>query len=131
MSLPYVNNLSGRDLTLPLFSSVWVFFFVIAGTIIIGILSGLYPAAYLSAFQPVTVLKGSIQTGRNKSLLRNILVVTQFASAIFLMIATIFAVKQLRYMQSRDPGFNRDQVVTIPLDETTFSKIRHTKNKIY
>ena len=90
--------------------------------IIIGILSGLYPAAYLSAFQPVTVLKGSIQTGRNKSLLRNILVVTQFASAIFLMIATIFAVKQLRYMQSRDPGFNRDQVVTIPLDETTFSK---------
>ena len=122
LSLPYVNNLSGRDLTLPLFSSVWVFFFVIAGTIIIGILSGLYPAAYLSAFQPVTVLKGSIQTGRNKSLLRNILVVTQFASAIFLMIATIFAVKQLRYMQSRDPGFNRDQVVTIPLDETTFSK---------
>jgi len=122
LCLPYLNNLSGRQLSLPLFSNIQVLLFVVAGTIVIGILSGLYPAAYLSAFKPVKVLKGSIQTGKNKSFLRNTLVVTQFASAIFLMIATIFAVRQLRYMQSRDPGFNRDQVVTIPLDQTTFEK---------
>jgi putative ABC transport system permease protein len=67
-------------------------------------------------------LKGSIQTGKNKSLLRNTLVVAQFSSAIFLMIATIFAVKQLNYMQDRDPGFNRDQVVTIPLDQISYRK---------
>jgi putative ABC transport system permease protein len=130
LSLPYVNNLSGRHLTLPLFTNVQVFLFVITGMIVIGILSGLYPATYLSAFQPVKVLKGSVQTGRNKSTLRNVLVVTQFASAIFLMIATIFAVKQLRYMQSRDPGFSREQVVTIPLDETTYEKFDIMKQEL-
>ena len=130
LSLPYVNNLSRRHLQLPLFGNVWVFLSVVVGTIVIGILSGLYPAVYLSAFQPVKVLKGSIQTGKNKSLLRNILVVAQFSSAIFLMIATIFAVKQLNYMQSRNPGFNRDQVVTIPLDEITYRKFDVLKQQL-
>jgi putative ABC transport system permease protein len=120
--LPYINNLSQRNLQFPLFSNWWLFLSVISSTVIIGILSGLYPAAYLSAFQAVKVLKGSVQTGRNKSQLRNILVVTQFSSAIFLMIATIFAVRQLHYMQSRDPGFSREQVVAVPLDEITFKK---------
>jgi len=120
--LPYINNLSQRNLQFPLFSNVGFLSSVIVATAIIGVLSGLYPAAYLSAFHPVKVLKGSIQTGRNKSLLRNTLVVAQFSSAIFLMIATIFAIKQLRFMQDRDPGFNREQVVTISLDETTYGK---------
>jgi putative ABC transport system permease protein len=122
LSLPYVNNLSQRNLQLPLLSNFWLFLSVICGTVVIGVLSGLYPAAYLSAFQPVKVLKGSIQTGRNKSLLRNVLVVAQFSSAIFLMIATIFAVRQLHYMQDQDPGYSREQVVTIPLDEITYKK---------
>jgi putative ABC transport system permease protein len=122
LSLPYVNNLSQRDLQFPLFSNMALFLSLFLGAVMIGILAGLYPAAYLSSFQPVKVLKGSIQTGKNKSTLRNILVVTQFASAIFLMIATVFAVKQLRFMQKKDPGYNREQVVTIPLDGITFRK---------
>ncbi|HEY6977459.1 MAG TPA: ABC transporter permease [Chitinophagaceae bacterium] len=128
--LPYVNNLSQRNMRFPLFSSAGLLVSVIAATVIIGILSGLYPAAYLSAFHPVKVLKGSIQTGKNKSLLRNTLVVAQFSSAIFLMIATIFAVKQLRFMQNRDPGFNREQVLTIPLDETTYEKFDVLKQEL-
>src|SRR5262249_20584097 len=74
----------------------------------------IYPSIYLSSFRPINVLKGSIQTGKNKSSLRNILVVTQFTSAVFLIIATFFAVRQLGYMQGKDPGFSRDQVVTVP-----------------
>ena len=120
--LPYVNNLSQRHLTLPFLTEPTVFLFIILGTVAVGVLSGIYPAIYLSSFQPVKVLKGSIQVGKNKGLLRNILVVAQFTSAIFLIIATIFAVRQLTYMQKRDPGFNRDQVVTIPFDETTYKK---------
>jgi putative ABC transport system permease protein len=120
--LPYVNELSQRSLSFPLFTNMWLFVSLIAGTVLIGVLSGLYPSAYLSSFQPVKVLKGSAQTGRNKSALRNVLVVTQFSSAIFLMIATFFAAKQLNYMQTRDPGFNREQVVTIPLDGVTYRK---------
>ena len=90
---------------------------LISGAIFLGILSGLYPAAYLSSFRPVKVLKGSIETGKNKGLLRNILVVSQFACAIFLIIATVFAMKQLNYMKNRPVGFDREQVVTIPLDQ--------------
>ena len=117
--LPYVNNLSQRNLKLPIFNNPLLLLYVFLGTVCVGILSGIYPAIYLSAFQPIKVLKGSIQTGKNKGTLRNVLVVAQFTSAIFLIITTIFALRQLNYMQGRDPGFTRDQVVTIPLDEIT------------
>jgi putative ABC transport system permease protein len=130
LSLPFVNTISQRDLNLPLFSNLLLLFLIMGGTMIVGILSGLYPAAYLSSFQPVKVLKGSPQTGKNKSLLRNILVVGQFTSAIFLMIATIFVLKQLSYMQHLDPGFNRDQVLTIPLDGITSRKFEVLKQDL-
>ncbi len=130
LSLPFVNSVSQRDLNLPLFSNLLLLFLIVGGTMIVGILSGLYPAAYLSSFQPVKVLKGSPQTGKNKSLLRNLLVVGQFTSAIFLMIATIFVLKQLRYMQHLDPGFNRDQVLTIPLDGITSRKFEVLKQDL-
>jgi len=128
--LPSVNSLSQRQLAFPFFTNARTFLSIVAGTIVIGILAGLYPAAYLSSFVPVKVLKGSIQTGRNKSLIRNILVVVQFSSAIFLMIATIFAVKQLNFMQAADPGFNREQVVTIPLDGITYRKFEMVKQQL-
>ena len=120
--LPFVNKLSDRELSFPLFSDPTLMAVVLLGTICVGLISGLYPAFYLSAFHPITVLKGSVHTGKNKSTIRNILVVGQFASAIFLMIATIFVIRQLRYMQSRNPGFDREQVVTIRLDGTTYKK---------
>ena len=129
-SLPYINRLSQREIRLPLWSQPVTVLAMVAGTILVGILSGLYPAAYLSSFQPVKVLKGSVQTGKNKSSLRNILVVGQFASAIFLMIATIFVVRQLTFMQHRDPGFNRDKVLTIPQDEITMKKYDAFKEEL-
>ncbi len=120
--LPFVNQLSQRSLKFPLFSNIWLLLSVVAGTVFIGLISGLYPSVYLSSFNPVKVLKGSIQTGKSKGSIRNILVIVQFSSAIFLMIATIFTLRQLTYMQKSDPGFNREQVVTIPLDGVTYKK---------
>ncbi|MES2277639.1 MAG: ABC transporter permease [Bacteroidota bacterium] len=117
-TLPYVNELSQRDISQPLFHNAGFMLAIIGGTVLVGILSGIYPAIFLSSYQPVKVLKGSVETGKNKGNFRNILVVGQFASAVFLMIATIFVVKQLRFMQQKDPGFTRDQIVTIPLDNS-------------
>jgi putative ABC transport system permease protein len=119
LALPWINTLSGRHLELVLFQNPVLIGAFLIGTILLGILSGLYPAAYLSSFQPVKVLKGLPQIGKDKGLLRNFLVVSQFTSAIFLIIATIFVYRQLVYMQDKDPGFVRDQVVTIPLDDIT------------
>jgi putative ABC transport system permease protein len=122
LALPYASRLSQRDLHLPWLTNWRVLLSILSGAALVGLISGLYPAVYLSSFLPSRVLKGSVQTGKNKGRLRNVLVVSQFASAIFLMIATIFVVRQLRYMQQRDPGFIRDQVLTIPLDEITYRK---------
>jgi putative ABC transport system permease protein len=130
LSLPYINNLSQRNLSLPLFTKPKVLFAIIGGAVLVGIVSGLYPAAYLSSFQPVKVLKGSVQTGRNKGLLRNVLVVGQFTSAIFLMIATIFVLKQLSYMRSQDPGFSRSQVLNVTLDGVTYRKYDVVKQEL-
>ncbi|MFI5132465.1 MAG: ABC transporter permease [Chitinophagales bacterium] len=113
--LPAVNHLSQRELNFPVFSDWRLILSLIAGALFLGILSGLYPAAYLSSFRPVRVLKGSVHTGRNKGLLRNVLVVSQFSCAIFLIIATVFAVKQLNYMKNKPAGFEREQVITVPL----------------
>jgi putative ABC transport system permease protein len=122
LALPWVANISQRDLDLPIFTNGWLLLTTLAGALMVGALAGLYPAAYLSSFQAVKVLKGTIQVGKNKGLFRNILVVGQFSSAIFLIIATLFAVKQLNFMQKRDPGFSKDQVVVIPLNFNTSPK---------
>ncbi|TWR25934.1 FtsX-like permease family protein [Mucilaginibacter achroorhodeus] len=116
ISLPLVNNLSQRELSLNITGNPGFIFLLIAGALFVGIISGIYPAVFLSSFQPVKVLKGSVETGKNKGALRNVLVVAQFTSAVFLMIATVFVIKQLRFMQDKDPGFTRDQIVNIPLD---------------
>jgi putative ABC transport system permease protein len=117
--LPYIRNLSQRDLGPLFFQHPWLIAAVIIATVLVGLISGLYPAVYLSSFQPTKVLKGLSLGGNNKGGLRNILVVGQFASAIFLIISTIFVFRQLNYMQGKDPGFIRDQVVTFPLNRVT------------
>ncbi|MDB4922412.1 ABC transporter permease [Mucilaginibacter sp.] len=130
IALPFINSLSHRDLSLPIFSNIGVALLIIACTAVVGLISGIYPAAYLSGFQPAKVLKGSIQTGKNKGLLRNILVVGQFTSAIFLMIATVLVVKQLYFMQHQDPGFSKDQVVTVPLNMVSPAKYDLLKQQL-
>ncbi|MGZ3874076.1 MAG: ABC transporter permease [Mucilaginibacter sp.] len=130
IALPYINSISQRDITLPIFNNFGVVLIIIGCTIIVGLISGIYPAAYLSGFQPIKVLKGTIETGKNKGLLRNVLVVGQFTSAIFLMIATVLVVKQLRFMQHKDPGFNREQVVTVSLSSVTPAKYDLLKQQL-
>ena len=130
LALPYINNLSDRQIAFHIFSDFGLIATVLGGTILIGLLSGIYPAIYLSSFQAARVLKGSIQTGKNKGSLRNILVVTQFACAIFLMIATVFVLRQLSFMQQQDPGYSRDQIVNIPLDNVTSKKYDLFKDEL-
>ncbi|WP_121811770.1 ABC transporter permease [Mucilaginibacter kameinonensis] len=116
LAIPFVNSLSQRDISLPLHDNKMLIGVVFISTILVGVISGIYPALFLSSFQPVKVLKGAFASvGGNKVPLRNILVVGQFTSAVILMIATVLVIKQLKFMQQKDPGFNRDQIVNVPL----------------
>jgi len=128
--LPYIDDLSGRQLSPLFYLHPGLLAGVFIGTILLGILSGLYPAIYLSSFSPVKVLKGGSESGRSKGILRNILVVTQFAGAIFLVIVTILIFRQLMYMEKQDPGFDRDQVITMRLHGITDRKYALLKEEL-
>jgi putative ABC transport system permease protein len=129
-TLPFIENLSQRNLRPLIFQHPGLVVLIVLGTIVVGLISGIYPAVYLSSFQPSKVLKGAtVSTGR-KAIFRNVLVIGQFVSAIFLIIATIFVFRQFNYMQTKDPGFVRDQIVTIPLDGITYKKYDLLKEKL-
>jgi putative ABC transport system permease protein len=83
--------------------------------IIVGIVSGAYPAFYLSSIQPINSLKGIFKTGKSKTRTRNTLVVVQFLISITLIIITIAVNAQLSFMRSKDLGFNKDQILVLPL----------------
>lgn len=116
VAIPFINGLSQRDISLPLHDNRMLIGVILISTVLVGIVSGIYPALFLSSFKPVKVLKGALTSaGGNKVPLRNILVVGQFTSAVILMIATVLVIRQLKFMQKKDPGFNRDQIVNVPL----------------
>jgi putative ABC transport system permease protein len=114
--LPYVNQILDIDLALN-FSNP-VFTAGLTGTIIVvGLLSGIYPALYMSGFKPTVIFSG-FRTNRGKNtsgLLRKILVVSQFAVSIIIIIATIIAISQVRFFQTKDKGYNDEAVYSIPL----------------
>ena len=111
--LPYFDQLSGKQITLNLFSSVWLFPGLLVTTLVIGLLAGLYPAFFLSAFQPIKVLKGKLAAGFKGSLLRNGLVVFQFATVIVLIVGTLVIYSQLSYIRNKKLGYNREQVFVL------------------
>ena len=130
LSLPFLRDLTERDLQLPLSTQPIIFLFLIALSIVVGFLSGLYPAAFLSRFNPSRVLKGAIEKAGGKPTLRNTLVVGQFSAAIILIIGTLLATQQLIFMQRQPTGFNRHQVVIIPLSRIANQKYDALKQEL-
>jgi putative ABC transport system permease protein len=111
--LPLFNQLAEKHMSvLTLFSS-WLLPLLVALVFVVGCLAGSYPAFYLSSFQPVQVLKGSIAKGFKSSWLRSGLVVFQFFISVALIIGTIVIYNQLNYIRNREIGYNRDQVLVI------------------
>ncbi len=113
--LPYFNQLSGKSLDIDLFNyenGFEIILILTGSALFTGILAGSYPAIFLSSFHPTQVLKD--QKTRGNGLFRKVLVITQFTVSIVLIIGTITVYNQLNFIQNKNLGVNKDQVVYIP-----------------
>lgn len=115
ISLPYFNDLLGIQLTLPIANiSAWII--IIAIGLLAGVIAGSYPAFYLSSFEPIKVLKGVFKGGNAALPLRKVLVVVQFSFAVFLITATICIYFQIKHVQDKPTGFDKNNLVEIPVE---------------
>jgi putative ABC transport system permease protein len=107
--IPFYNAISGKELSIDLANHrIWfVFIYAIAGTLLA---SSIYPALLLSSFEPIKVLKGKISFGIGNALFRKILVVSQFAISVILIIATLVISNQLKYIRSKELGYDKSHV---------------------
>ncbi|QHV96155.1 ABC transporter permease [Spirosoma endbachense] len=119
VSISWFNQVADKDLSLP-FLNPFFWLISIAFITITAFMAGAYPAFYLSAFQPVKVLKGTIRLGRFAALPRKILVVVQFVVSVVLIISTIVVYKQIQYAQDRPVGYNREGLITIPKNDPNY-----------
>ncbi len=127
--LPYFNQLADKSLRInPLDISFLTGFAVII--IITGLLSGCYPAFFLSGFKPLVLFRGSQLSDKRGSLFRKILVVFQFAISILLIFGTLIIYKQFHYIQNQNLGFNKKNVIYLPIKENVGTQYKTMKNEL-
>jgi len=116
LALPLFHSISGIELALGAGEIAWLLPMSIALALAVGLLAGSYPAAYLSSFQPVRILKGGrggAEFGAGSARFRRFLVVGQFVLSTSLMIGTLIIGDQIRFMKGKDLGFQKDQILAI------------------
>ena len=111
--LPLFNNITGKGLAVPYIQNVLTIPLLLGLVLFIGILAGTYPAFFLASFDPVVVLKTEMSGRSKKSNMRNVLVLFQFTVSIVLIVGTVIVSRQLKYIQNRNLGFNKEQVVIV------------------
>jgi putative ABC transport system permease protein len=111
--LPLFNQLADKQLTVTGQTIAWLVPSMAVIVLVVGFLAGSYPAFFLSAFQPINVLKGKLSAGFKGGFLRSFLVVFQFSISIFLIIGTLVIYNQLKYISNKDLGFDRSEVLVI------------------
>lgn len=119
--LPVLNDMADKTLSLSLSENSGLIWLLAAVALGVGVVSGLYPALFLSSYRPARVLKGAMRTSTTSSsaLFRKGLVVVQFAVSIALIAGTFVAIQQLDYLRDARLGFDRDQVVMVPILRTS------------
>lgn len=114
--IPKFNHISGKELTPELLTAPAVMAMLIGIAILTGLLAGSYPALYLSAFNPIKVLKGKLSSGAKSSYLRKSLVIVQFTLSVALIISTIMISEQINYIKDKDLGYNRQELLYVGMN---------------
>lgn len=130
MLLPIFNQMADKQLAIIPQTFTWLLPSLLVIVLVVGFLAGSYPALYLSAFQPIEVLKGKIAKGFKAGFLRSFLVVFQFSISIFLIIGTLVIYNQLNYIHNKNLGFNRNQVLVVKNTNVLGGRARILKNEL-
>lgn len=128
--IPLLNTLIGRQLDfMGLFNNYGNLLIVVFGTLLLGILTGIYPAFYMTSFNLSRILKGGGK-GEGKSLFRSGLVVVQFGLALAMIVSTLIVVQQLSFMKNKDIGFNKDHILLIDMNGEANEKYETLKQEL-
>jgi len=128
-AMPFFNELSDKSLSIPFTNPIFWLILLISGTLL-GLLSGIYPAFFMSRFIPVKVLKGYGESSTGGTTVRNSLVVFQFAISVFLIVSTLVVFQQLKYMQNKDLGYSKDQILVIQDVDATGKSVQAFRQRI-
>ncbi len=128
--VPLLNDLIGRQLSLlELFREPELLGWLLAGTLTLGLISGIYPAYYMASFAASSVIKGG-KTGRSGGLFRNSLIVIQYTLAVALIIGTIVVSQQLNYMKDKDIGYDIEQIMLVSMEGEVNDKFGVLKDEL-
>ncbi|MBS4066454.1 MAG: ABC transporter permease [Chitinophagaceae bacterium] len=127
--LPMFNEVAGKKMEIPWQNPMFWLFSLLFITIT-GLLSGSYPALYLSSFQPLKVLKGTFRVGRFASIPRKVLVVTQFTVSVMLIIGTIIVYQQIQYAKNRPIGYTRNGLVNLSMETEVQEHFESIRNEL-
>ncbi|MEQ8684566.1 MAG: ABC transporter permease [Imperialibacter sp.] len=130
VALPYFNELTGKVFSLSILATPTLAVSLVAILIVVGLLAGSYPAFFLSAFQPASVLKGKLNIGMKSGSLRSVLVVLQFSISIFLVVGTLIVFDQLDYIQKKKLGYDREQLIVLQNTYVLDKSIESFKNEV-
>ncbi len=129
--LPLFNSFTQQDLQLNILTDPGIILVLFAIMILVGHISGSYPAVFLSAVNPIKVLKKEAFGPRKGTFMRNVLVTFQFSASIILIVCTIVVYSQLTFIKSKDVGFSREHVVTVRIRDNVINKnIESIKNTL-
>ncbi len=117
------NELADKDNSLP-FDNPLFWGLVLAFILLTGFVAGLYPAFYLSSFQPVKVLKGVLRIGRFAALPRKVLVVVQFTVSVVLIMGTLIVYQQIQYAHNRPIGYDRESLISLGMNDPNYTGIQ-------